>query len=73
MINYEIFLGAAVTYAIGMVNGDWDKYGEIIMAIVAIELGFMLLFVGIAESLAQSYIYYIIFCCTYQTMLTISR
>ncbi|VVC25747.1 Reduced folate carrier,Major facilitator superfamily domain [Cinara cedri] len=47
-------LSAAVTYAIGMVNGDWDKYGEIIMAIVAVELGVMLSFVGIAESLTQS-------------------
>ncbi|KAL5245074.1 hypothetical protein ACI65C_012484, partial [Semiaphis heraclei] len=63
---------AVATYAIGRVNGDWDKYGDIIMAIVAMGLGVVLYFLSCTESLIKSYAYYIIFCCIYQTMVTIS-
>ncbi|CAH1737982.1 unnamed protein product [Aphis gossypii] len=65
-------LSAATIYAIGRVNGDWDKYRDIIMAIVAMGLGVMLYFLSLTKSLTKSYVYYIIFCCTYQTMATIS-
>ncbi|KAF0752292.1 Uncharacterized protein FWK35_00029577 [Aphis craccivora] len=66
-------LSAATIYAIGRVNGSWDEYGDIIMAIVAMGLGVMLYFLSLTKSLTKSYVYYIIFCCTYQTMATISR
>jgi len=68
-----MFWGAATTYAIGRVNGDWDKYGDMVMAIVAMGLGVILYFLSFTESLIKSYTYYIIFCCIYQTMMTISR
>ncbi|XP_022182541.1 thiamine transporter 2-like isoform X1 [Myzus persicae] len=63
---------AAATYGIGRVNGDWDKYGDIVMAIVAMGLGVVLYFLSFTESLIKSYAYFIIFCCTYQTMVTIA-
>lgn len=68
-----MILGAVAAYAMGVVNCDWDKYGELIMTMVAIGLGAILFFLALTESLMMSYIYYIIFCCTYQTMFTISR
>jgi len=43
------------------------------MATVAMGLGVMLYFLSLTKSLTKSYAYYIIFCCTYQTMATISR
>lgn len=68
-----IFTGAAASYAVGKVNGGWDKYGELTMAIVAIGQGVVLSFFAETKSLMSSYVCYIVFCCAYQTMLTISR
>ncbi|XP_026820367.1 thiamine transporter 2-like [Rhopalosiphum maidis] len=65
-------LSAATIYAIGRVNGNWDKYGYIIMAMVAMVLGVILYFLSITKSLTKSYAYYIMFCCAYQAMATIS-
>lgn len=70
---YYTILGAFAAYAIGIANEDWDKYGELIMAIVSIGLGVILYLLSICDSLTMAYIYYILFCCAYQTMLTISR
>lgn len=68
-----ILTGAAASYAVGKINGGWEKYGELIMAMVAIGQGVVLSFFAETESLMSSYICYIVFCCSYQTMLTISR
>jgi hypothetical protein len=66
-------LGAVATYSTGRINGSWDKYGEYLIAIVSMGLGCILIVLSSNKSLNWSYGYYIIFCCTYQTMLTISR
>ncbi|XP_025202094.1 thiamine transporter 2-like [Melanaphis sacchari] len=65
-------LSAAAIYAFGRVNGEWEKYGDILMALVAMGLGIMLYFLSLTKSLTKSYAYYIIFSCAYQIMATIS-
>ncbi|XP_025414115.1 thiamine transporter 1-like isoform X2 [Sipha flava] len=65
-------LSAVATYSTGRINGSWDKYGEYLIAIVSMGLGCILIVLSSNKSLNWSYGYYIIFCCTYQTMLTIS-
>lgn len=69
----KIFLGAVAAYAIGSLDNDWDKNGELIMAVVSIGLGVMISALAYAKSLMVSYIYYVVFYSTFQTMLTISR
>ncbi|XP_050422137.1 folate transporter 1-like [Adelges cooleyi] len=65
-------LSAAATYTLGRMRADWDKYGELCMSIVAFGQAVLLYLLAFTNSLKHSYIYYIMFCCSYQTMLTIS-
>lgn len=66
-------IGALGSVVAGMVKIDWDKYGEIILAICSTVGGCGLITSALTDSIWVSYLGYIIFGALYHVMITVAN
>ena len=62
-----------MTFCVGLVHLDWDRTGEILLALISLLDAFLLALMGYAENIYVTYVGYIAFRSTYNILLTVAR
>lgn len=66
-------IGAVSAFLCGRIRVNWEKYGELVLALCSLGQGAVLLIMSMAGSLMTSYVTYILFTIMYHTMITIAN
>lgn len=66
-------VGAVSSFLCGKIRVNWEKYGELVLALCSLGQGAILLVMSMAGSLMTSYVTYILFAIMYYTMITIAK
>ena len=76
-VNIYLFIhqpvGAVSAFLCGRIRVNWEKYGELVLALCSLGQGAVLLIMSMAGSLMTSYVTYILFTIMYHTMITIAK
>lgn len=67
-----LITGAAGTYAVGHLNYNWKKFGDIIFTIGTFVLAILLFVIYYCDTLWILYVLYIVYGTLYQILLTIT-
>ncbi|KAK9504422.1 hypothetical protein O3M35_010757 [Rhynocoris fuscipes] len=66
-------MSALAAFIFGKVNVDWSFYGEPVLFVCSLAIGFIILLMAITDSIWTAYVTYIVYTIIYNSMMTISN